>query len=144
MLRVGASCQRDAACEWVGYDPHEWRAHDGVLSVCGQAAPLGEATSPLPDSLKPAALSTQTRCGGKGGDGSADARLAVTPSTSEVCAREGLAPGIWHTMQLDVDHFSVCGGPLASPPCIDAFWSMYVQMRDERFISRRADGEVGV
>ena len=65
-----------------------------------------------------------------------------TPSTADVCAatveralervvsgeslvQPQLERGVWHAHELEIDHFSVCGGPLASPKCIDAFWDMY-------------------
>ena len=43
---------------------------------------------------------------------------------------ESLAPGLWYVHELEaVDHFAVCGGPLASPPSAEAFWDAYMRLR---------------
>ena len=171
-VRLGGGGHRKAACERAGFQPSEWLAHDGLLSVRGQRAPLGEESCELrseyyavrtPSSDDEAA----SRPRGKlremqEADGAADDALESyvsdgaydadtdcapsTPSTADVCAaaigravavvsrepsslrepsRVGLQRGVWHTHELDMDHFAVCGGPLASPHCIDSFWAMY-------------------
>lgn len=160
MLRLGGESQRATACEREGYDPDEWKAHDGLLSVRGQRAPLGEPTQPLPERFKPAELDGRRSSKAAepkaavvddDADDADDAVLPRTPSTREmICSsavavqqaqmakqqqQQGgvLAPGVWHTMELDMDHFSVCGGPLASHRCLEAFWSMYLRVREDCF-----------
>ena len=158
IVRLGGASQRRAACEHLGYCPREWAAHDGVLSVHGQRAPLGETWRPLPahfaDTCAAAGADPRGR-GGAGGGGASVADpdgpmgLSRTPSTREACApapkapsgsqRDGslaqetrpdlLEPGVWHVLELEMDHFAVCGGPLASPRCVDEFWDVYVRVR---------------
>lgn len=143
IVRLGGASQRRAACEHLGYCPREWAAHDGVLSVHGQRAPLGETWRPLP------AHFADTSAAASVADPDGPMGLSRTPSTSEVCApapkapsgsqRDGslaqktgpdlLEPGVWHVLELEMDHFAVCGGPLASPRCVDEFWDVYVRVR---------------
>ena len=40
-----------------------------------------------------------------------------------------LPGGVWHVHELAMDHFAVCGGPLASARCADEFWATYLRVR---------------
>jgi len=131
-IRFGGASSRRTACEHLGYDPEEWDEHDGLLSVRGQRAPLGEPTTALPHHLAASAASKE--------DGHT-ARPPPTPSTLEVMygatpppppprrRRPPLKRGVWHVHDLSMDHFAVCGGPLASFRCVDEFWDLYERVR---------------
>jgi len=132
-VRLGGARKRRAAIEHLGYDAKEWAAHDGLLSVHGQRCPIGETSSPLPPHLT-------GRPSSRDDD---EVMPPLTPSTRDVivtrerascseASRSGsLRAGMWHVHALEMDHFAVCGGPLASSLCIDDFWDMYVRVRAE-------------
>ena len=150
LVRFGGTRLREEACEQSGYAHTDWEAHDGLLSSIGQRAPLGEPCRPLPIGYFRGFGGKAGDSGAKGaggGDSEAAAAAAVTPSTADVCAScakatvasdatPPLDAGVWHVQELGIDHFAVCGGPLASPRSIDAFWSEYLRLRDLGFDSR--------
>ena len=130
-VRFGGARQRNAACRTFGYDTKQWAAHDGLLSVHGQRCPIGEESTPLPANLLGLRQSP---------DGSDELMPPTTPTTHEMMTRAraasgeaattgALKPGLWHVHELHMDHFAVCGGPLASPRCVDDFWQMYLTVR---------------
>ena len=158
-VRVGGASSRAAACEALGYEPAEWVAHDGILSVRGQKAPIGEPCvrlSILPPTKEEEGISMED-----------DPMPPRTPSTSEVVARSSggvdlnvavpeeeaeepcggkqaagtakplLPLGVWHVHELDMDHFAVCGvNMMSSTTCCDEFWDHYVKVRAEGFPRR--------
>ena len=84
----------------------------------------------LPSPLPPA--SAPPSCDGCTGE------AALSGENAGSCLRGGVprAPlerSVWYSHDLAIDHFSVCGGPLASPKSIDAFWSMYLAVRRRGF-----------
>ena len=92
-------------------------------AFAGSATPdaaEAEDASCGPDACPPRTPSTADVCAATVGRA-----LERVVSGASLCPPPSLERGVWHTHELEVDHFSVCGGPLASPPCIDAFWDMY-------------------
>lgn len=142
VVRLGGRAHRDAACARAGFDVDDWAAHDGLLSVRGQRAPMGEPCQLLPEVYSSPALVSHGRRGTVGaaaslasqGKAEADPMPPTTPSTADaLVGLPQLQPGVWHVQDLQVDHFAVCGGPLASPAAVDAFWGQYNFMRERGF-----------
>ena len=136
IVRFGGGRMREEACEQNDFTRSQWEAHDGLLSSVGQRAPLGEPWRSLPSGYF-RALRGKGDVQGAGMTGE-DAAVAATPSTADVCAEATppLETGVWHVHELGIDHFAVCGGPLASPRSIDSFWSDYLHLRDVGFTRR--------
>ena len=151
-VRFGGARQRTAACLNFGYDAKLWAAHDGLLSVHGQRCPIGEASVPLPSHLLVHSQKQSGGGGGGGGGGDDELMLPPTPTTHDAITRargeasseaaatssSALVPGLWHVHELDMDHFAVCGGPLASPRCLDDFWQLYLGVRAQMPPAARA------